>query len=74
MDQLKRRLTREELAKAALFLASAGAQAHISGTVTSAQEGAMEGVLVSVKKEGSTITTTVVTNDKGVVCTPRQGY
>jgi hypothetical protein len=28
----------------------------------------MEGVLVSAKKDGSTITTTVVTNDKGSVC------
>jgi virginiamycin B lyase len=39
--------------------------AMLSGAVTSAQEGAMEGVLVSVKKDGSTITTTVVTDDKG---------
>jgi len=37
----------------------------LSGTVSSAKEGAMEGVLVSAKKDGSTITTTVVTNDKG---------
>jgi virginiamycin B lyase len=33
--------------------------------VTSAQQGPMEGVLVSAKREGSTITTTVVTDDKG---------
>jgi streptogramin lyase len=39
--------------------------AALSGQVTSAKEGAMEGVLVNVKKEGSTITTTVVTDDKG---------
>ena len=39
--------------------------APLSGQVSSAEEGAMEGVLVSAKKEGSTITTTVVTNDKG---------
>lgn len=45
---------------------SAHAQtAALSGTVTSAKEGAMEGVLVNLKKEGSTITTTVVTDDKG---------
>ena len=39
--------------------------AALSGQVSSAEEGAMEGVLVSAKKEGSTITTTVVSNDKG---------
>ena len=37
----------------------------LQGTVSSAQEGAMEGVLVSAKKTGSTITTTVVTDEKG---------
>jgi len=43
-----------------------GAQAQtLSGQVSSTEEGQMEGVLVSAKKEGSTITTTVVTNDKG---------
>src|SRR6266705_1126223 len=43
-----------------------GAQAQtLSGTVSSTEEAQMEGVLVSAKKEGSTITTTVVTNDKG---------
>jgi streptogramin lyase len=44
--------------------AAAHAQA-LTGSVSSAQEGLMEGVLVNLKKEGSTITTTVVTNDKG---------
>ena len=56
------------------FLCSSAAQAQttaamapaaLQGTVSSAQEGAMEGVLVSAKKAGSTITTTVVTDDKG---------
>src|SRR5262245_30441928 len=43
-----------------------GAQAQgLSGQVSSAQEAVMEGVLVTVKKEGSTIATTVVSNDKG---------
>ena len=43
-----------------------GAQAQtLSGQVSSTEEGLMEGVLVSAKKEGSTVTTTVVTNDKG---------
>ena len=37
----------------------------LRGTVSSAQEGAMEGVLVSAKKTGSTITTTVATDAKG---------
>jgi streptogramin lyase len=37
----------------------------LHGTVSSAQEGAMEGVLVSAKKTGSTITTTVATDEKG---------
>jgi len=39
--------------------------AALSGTVTSANEGAMEGVLVSAKKAGSTMTITVVTDEKG---------
>ena len=53
---------------AALIIAVMGAQAQtvaLSGTVSSAQEGAMEGVLVNVKQDGSTITTTVVTDDQG---------
>ena len=37
----------------------------LTGQVTSAEEGAMEGVLVSAKKAGSTITTTVVTDASG---------
>src|ERR1700722_6325025 len=56
-------------ALALLALAPVQAQAQtaaaLSGQVFSAEEGAMEGVLVSAKKEGATITTTVVTNDKG---------
>ena len=39
--------------------------AALTGQVTSAEEGAMEGVLVSAKKAGSTITTTVFTDEKG---------
>ena len=34
----------------------------LNGTVTSAEEGRMEGVLVSAKRAGSIITTTVVTD------------
>jgi virginiamycin B lyase len=43
----------------------AQAAAALTGQVTSAEEGAMEGVLVSAKKQGSTITVTVVTDAKG---------
>src|SRR5258708_3995468 len=45
--------------------ALAQAAAALTGQVTSAEEGPMEGVLVSAKKAGSTITITVVTNAKG---------
>jgi virginiamycin B lyase len=37
----------------------------LAGTVTSAEEGAMEGVIVSAKKEGSTITVSVVSDNHG---------
>ena len=56
------------LASVLAVLMSVGAPAKaasLGGQVSSTEEGAMEGVLVSAKKEGSTITTTVVTNDKG---------
>src|SRR5262249_18341652 len=53
----------------ALFGLSTGAQAQsaptLSGQGSSTEEGMMEGVLVSAKKDGSTITKTVVSNDKG---------
>src|SRR3954453_18746344 len=42
----------------------AGALA-LSGQVSSAEEGAMEGVLVSARKAGSTITVTVVSDKQG---------
>ena len=45
--------------------ALAQAAAALSGTVTSAAEGPMEGVLVTAKKDGSTIAVTVVTDAKG---------
>jgi virginiamycin B lyase len=44
--------------------ATARAQA-LTGQASSSEEGPMEGVLVSAKKEGSTITVTVVTDAKG---------
>src|SRR3954467_10080367 len=47
--------------------ASAHAQsaAALSGQVGSSEEGPMEGVLVSARRDGSSITTTVVTDEKG---------
>ena len=51
---------------AILPMAAAPAQTvALSGQVTSAEEGAMEGVLVSAKKAGSTITVTVVSDEDG---------
>ena len=43
----------------------AQAPAALSGQVSSAGEGAMEGVLVSAKKAGATITITVVSDEQG---------
>jgi streptogramin lyase len=48
-----------------LALGQAQAQTALSGLVSSSEEGPMEGVLVSAKREGSTITTTVATNGHG---------
>ena len=39
--------------------------AALSGEVSSAKEGAMEGVVVSAKRDGSTITVSVISDDKG---------
>ena len=39
--------------------------AALSGQISSAEEGAMEGVVVSAKKQGSTITISVITNAEG---------
>jgi len=54
---------------AAALLNAGGTQAQngvaLTGTVSSAAEGAMEGVLVSAKKDGGNITITVVSDDKG---------
>jgi virginiamycin B lyase len=49
-----------------IFSAPAGAQvAPLTGKVSSAEEGAMEGVLVSAKRDGATVTVTVVTDNQG---------
>src|SRR5260370_36969495 len=41
------------------------AAAALTGQVTSAAEGAMEGVVVSAKKEGSTVTVSVISDPQG---------
>src|SRR4030081_3940181 len=50
-----------------LFMAAAHAQETVAltGQVSSAEEGAMEGVVVSAKKDGSTISISVVTDASG---------
>ncbi len=50
---------------AATPLRSQTPAAALTGQVSSAEEGAMEGVLVSARKDGSNITVTVVSDDKG---------
>ncbi len=58
---------------AGMQFSAARAQTHdaLAGQVTSAEEGAMEGVLVSAKKTGSTITVTVVSDAQGRYRFPR---
>jgi hypothetical protein len=53
------------LLAAGLTAGEVRAQAALTGLVSSSEEGAMEGVLVSAKREGSTFTTTVVTDAQG---------
>src|SRR5438874_2366854 len=52
---------------AIVFARGAQTQSSIAlaGRITSAEEGPMEGVLVSAKKAGSTITVTVVSDEQG---------
>src|SRR5215467_9855210 len=45
--------------------------AALTGTVRSQEEGLMEGVLVSAKKDGSTVTITVVSDAQGRYSFPR---
>ena len=45
--------------------AFAQSAAALSGNVSSAREGPMEGVVVSARKDGSTITVSVISDDKG---------
>jgi virginiamycin B lyase len=44
---------------------SGGLTGALRGTVSSAEEGAMEGVVVSAKKDGATITVSVITDAQG---------
>ena len=64
-----RKTTVALLASAALaLLISAGpsrAQTALAGTVTSAEEGAMEGVLVTARRDGASFAVTVVTDAQG---------
>ena len=53
------------VAAAALMNVSAASAQALSGTVTSTQEGAMEGVIVTAKKDGAHISISVVSNEKG---------
>ena len=53
------------LAVCAGAAAGKAADTSLTGLVTSSQEGAMEGVLVSARKEGSTIRITVATDAQG---------
>src|SRR5882762_6956363 len=55
------------VACSALFMAAVHAQSGtaLTGQVSSAEEGAMEGVVVSAKKDGSTISISVVTDAQG---------
>src|ERR1700738_588457 len=72
--QSKKLLTTVSLAGLLVGLMAVGANAQtaaaLSGQISSTEEGLMEGVLVSAKKEGSTITTTVVRHAKGEFSVP----
>jgi len=59
------------LAMAAPLMAQPQTASALTGRISSAEEGAMEGVLVSAKRAGSTITVTVVSDAKGQYSFPR---
>ena len=62
------------LVASVLFAGPAKAQTQspsLVGKVTSQEEGAMEGVLVSAKRAGSTMTITVVSDPQGQYSFPR---
>jgi virginiamycin B lyase len=70
---LTKKLLQTSCSLAGLLLATT-AQAEngvaLAGKVTATQEPVMEGVLVSAKRDGSTVTTTVVSNTQGVYSFP----
>ena len=65
------RLLAASVVFAGALLSQTFAGAGLTGGVSSSEEGPMEGVLVSAKKAGSVITTTVVTDEKGRYAFPR---
>jgi hypothetical protein len=58
---------RVAIAASFLLVSSAYPQAPaaLTGEVSSAEEGSMEGVVVSAKRDGSTISVSVITDAKG---------
>src|SRR5215831_956276 len=54
------------------FPVGAQTSSALTGTVTSAEEGPMEGVVVSAKRDGSTISVSVVTNAQGRFAFPAE--
>jgi virginiamycin B lyase len=68
-------IIRRTAVAAVAFLAAvarAQAPAALSGQVSSAEEGTMEGVVVSAKRDGSTITVSVVSDAKGRFAFPAE--
>src|SRR4030095_2561823 len=63
-------LTVVALAIGGLLPVYAQSPTALSGQVASAEEGPMEGVLVSAKKDGSTVTVTVVRDERGNYSVP----
>ena len=62
------------LGQSALLRSQAPPVVALTGQVSSAEEGPMEGVLVSAKKTGSTITTTVVSDASGRYAFPAAAF
>ena len=69
------------LASASLFgclfgaaLPASAQAATLTGQVISAEEGPMEGVVVSARKQGSTMTLSVVTDQKGQYSFPADRF
>jgi hypothetical protein len=55
-----------------LVSVASGAHADLSGTISSSQEAAMEGVLVTARRNGSTNSPTVVTQKDGSFSLPEK--